>query len=271
MKANYLLPTLAGLLLTGAGIQTRAQDAPSVPRHVVALQTGIVQHLVRDQNASPLIYRGHLAQLRLSYQLRTARGQWFIGLSAARGDFYSRDYPERVVYYGTSAVSLRDQLLTGELHVHHLRRLTSFAGGEVLLGAGLQQSLYYPQSEPFAGMASISSVPLLGQLRYALGPKTTLEAQVQYALAGLITRLPYDNSLSRPEETSQLKAFYRNNTRFEGGHRLQQAGLRLTAAFQLGRRWQAGGGYAFGLLRHPDPKPMTRITHSVHAQLHFAL
>jgi energy-converting hydrogenase Eha subunit F len=272
MKTNSFLLALPAIVgLAAASTISQAQDLPQPPRHVVALQTGVTQLTVHDRNASPLAYRGRLAQVGLSYQFRTERSEWFLGASAATGSFYAKDYPERFVYFGETAASLRDNLVAGQLQLHYLRRLSMFAGGEVLLGTGLQQSLYYPESEPHAGMISTTTLPLIAKLRYALSGKTTLEAQAQYAVAGLVTRLPWDNSLSRPEETSQFKAFYRNNTQLEGGHRLQQASVRLAINRQLGKRWQAGIGYDFGLLRHPDPQPLTRMSHGLNANLHFSL
>jgi hypothetical protein len=270
MNSIVSVPRLLALSLLAAPVAVVAQGIPSTSRHTLTLHTGAVQHTVHDQNASPLAYRGQLAQVGVAYQHRTFQSEWFVGARAAHGAFYAKAYPDRMVYFGDTPVPLRDKLTTASGQVHYLRRLVAFEAGEFLVGGGLQQLLHYPQSEPHAGMTSITSVPMVAKVRYALGPKTVLEAQGQYALAGLVTRLPWHSSLSRPEETSQLKAFYLNNTKLEGGHRLQQAALTLTAAQALGTHWRIGFGYEFNLLRHPDPRPLTTRSHNLNLGLQLA-
>jgi hypothetical protein len=261
MKTDFFGRGLLALSLAAAPAALRAQEVPLPPRHTFALQAGAALIGTRDQNASPLAYRGQLAQLGLAYQHRTARAEWFAGAQAAHGSFYAKDYPDRMVYFGDTPVPLRTNLAAVRVQVHYLRRVAKFAGGEVLLGGGLQQTLHYPQSEPYVGMTSVTSLPLVAKVRYGLGAKAVVEAQGQYAVAGLITRLPWHNSLSRPEETSQLRAFYRNNTRFDSGYRLRQAALGLTAVRTLSPRWQASLGYDFALLRHQEPRPLTTTSH----------
>ncbi|MDF7813774.1 hypothetical protein [Hymenobacter sp. YC55] len=258
------LVALSSLVAPGAA---GAQGLAPTSHHTLTLHTGAVLHTVHDRNASPLAYQGQLAQVGVSYQHRTFQSEWFVGARAAHGAFYAKAYPDRMVYFGDTPVPLRDNLTTASGQVHYLRRFATFEAGEVLVGGGLQQLLHYPQSEPHASMTSITSVPVVAQLRYALGSKMVLEAQGQYALAGLITRLPWHSSLSRPEETRQLKAFYRHNTQLEGGHRLQQAALTLAATHAFGTHWQAGLGYDFNLLRHPDPRPLTTLSHSLNLAL----
>lgn len=270
MKSTLSAPGLLILGLLAASGATSAQGVAPTSRHTLTLHTGVVQHTVHDHNASPLAYRGQLAQVGVSYQHRTFQSEWFVGARAAHGAFFAKAYPNRMVYFGDTPVPVRDNLTTASGQLHYLRRLMVFEAGEILVGGGLQQLLHYPQSEPHAGMTSITSVPVVAKMRYALGPKTVLEAQGQYAVAGLITRLPWHSSLSRPEETSQLRSFYRNNTKLEGGHRLQQATLTLAATQALGSQWQAGLGYELSLLRHPDPRPLTTLSHNLNLGLQLA-
>ena len=270
MNTSLSAPRLLVLSLLAAPVAAGAQGLAPTSRHTLTLYTGAVQHTVHDHNASPLAYRGQLAQAEVVYQYRTFQSEWFVGARAAHGSFYAKAYPDRMVYFGDTPVPLRNNLTTASGQLHYLRRVVTFEAGEILVGGGLQQLLHYPQSEPYAGMTSITSVPVVAKVRSSLGTKTVLEAQAQYAVAGLITRLPWHSSLSRPEETSQLKAFYRNNTQLEGGHRLQQAALSLTALRNLGTHWQASLGYEFSLLRHPDPQPLTTVSHIANLRLHFA-
>ncbi|OUJ70438.1 hypothetical protein [Hymenobacter crusticola] len=270
MNLTTIAPSVLAMSLLLAPSTSFAQGLPPLKRHELTLRTGATQFTVHDQNASPLTYRGQLLQLGLSYQHHAERSEWFVGGHAAYGSFFAKAYPERMVYFGDTPVPLHDNLALVHMQVHYLRHLWAMKRGEVLLGGGLQQVLYYPQSEPYAGMTSITSLPLVAKVRYRVGAKTVLTAQGQYAVAGLITRLPWHNSLSQPQETSQLTAFYRNNTQVEGGHRLQQATLSLTACRTLGTHWQTSLGYELGLLHYPDPQPLTTNTHGLNLHLQFA-
>lgn len=152
---------------------------------------------------------------------------------------------------------MEGSLVMGKVFVNYLFCIRSSANSTIVLGTGLHHTIEYPLEAPFAGLSIITSLPLVVKGTYWISPKSRFAGQAGYALLGLVTRLPWHNTLSLPEVGSQLEALYQNNTHLEAGHRLKQLTASLEFQHRLGRHLNLGLAYQLNWLAYPDPRPMS--------------
>lgn len=262
MKKVTLLLLAAGWI--GVFTPVQSQSIPPAPRHTVAVHLGLNLIQLNDQNASPLTYLGRPFKGSLSYQRNAPKARWQAGMEVSYGPFDAKAYPGRTIHYSEEvAVPLAGNLAIGHAFVNYLQRIHSSARSTVLLGTGLQYTLHYPFEAPFAGLSAIASLPLILRAEHRFSPRIRLESQLQYALLGAVTRMPWHNTLSLPEVGSQFNAFYRNNTRLEAGLRLQQLAWQVDLRHSLGRHLNVGLRYQLATTHYPAPRPLAILSNSV--------
>ncbi|QNF33925.1 hypothetical protein HUW51_14775 [Adhaeribacter swui] len=267
MKKNALFFWLA--FLFAASLQ--AQDGPLSPasRHSLSLGLGLSQVSVRDQNASPLLYQNNLPQVTLRYQHSFKRGELQVGLQARYGNYTPKAYRGRAVNLGEVVVPLTSKLAAGHFSLNYLHRVNAAAKSAWYLGTGLQQLLQYPTEAPYAGLVSVTALPLILKVQHQFNAKNLLESQVQYTLAGLLSRFPWHATLSLPDVTSNLKALYQNNTRVVAGYQLNQVAWQTQFQHQVSPHLRVGLSYQFERLVDAKPRRLHTWSNSLSAQSAF--
>lgn len=256
------------LLLLLSLILGNPLQAQTALKNQISLHLGLQQHLVADQQASPLHYQGLLPCLALDFSRQQKQGLFQIEATVATGAFDARAYSGRTVDYGEVKAPLEGQITRGEIALRYLHQLQKSQPWRTYLGLGLQQRIDYPGAEPYVGLIALSSIPLSARIEKNWNKKHVLQGQASYALGGLFTRLPWwHTSLALPDEYSQLKAFYRNNTRWAWGTQLTALDMSLGYQYQLGSQLRMGAQYELSFLQHSRPQQLQIFNQSIQLQL----
>lgn len=261
MKKSVLLTFIISLLV----IQLKAQNLTQYPvsRNTLSLSVGMHQLSVQDLNASPLVYTGKLPQLTLQYKHRFTKGEIQMGLRARYGNFKPKAYPSRAINYGEVVVPVESKLVAGNFFLNYLHQIHQSQNGAILVGSGIQQLLQYPLEAPNAGLVAITSVPIILGIQHQFTTKNSFQSQVQYSLAGLVTRMPYHATISLPGVTSNLKALYKSNTQFQGGHQLKQFSWHSDFQHHINKRFTVGLTYELERLHHATPRQLSSWSNSL--------
>lgn len=236
-------------------------------KNQISLHLGLQQYLVADQQASPLRYQGQLPSVTLGFSHQQKQGLFQIEATLATGVFDARAYSGRTVDYGEVEAPLEGRITRGGLALRYFYPLQKSQSWRTYLGLGLQQRIDYPGAEPYVGLIALSSIPLAARMEKNLGKKHSLQAQANYVLGGVFTRLPWwHTSLALPGEQSQFRAFYRNNTQWVWGTQLTALDLSLGYQYQLGSQLRMGAQYGLSFLQHSQPQQLQIFNQSLHLQ-----
>lgn len=256
------------LLLLLSLFLIRLGQAQSSLNNQLSLRLGLQQHLVADQQASPLRYQGQLPSVGLDFTRKYSQHLLHLEAKVASGAFDARAYAGRTVDYGEIEAPLQGTLTRGTLTLRYLRQVQKNHTLRTHLGLGLQQRIDYPGAEPYVGLVALSSIPVVARIEKNWAKKHYLQAQASYALGGVFTRLPWwHTSLALPEEHSQFKAFYRNNTQWAWGTQLTALEMSLGYQYQIGAQWRMGAQYGLSFLQYQEPQQLQIFNQNLNVQL----
>ncbi len=247
------------------GLNAQVLPVPPAGRNAVSIVIGLNHSSIQDQNASPLIYVGRLPEVSIHYTRILSKGELRIGLKARYGSFDAKAYPNRAINRGEWMMPLAGKLIYGNFSLNYLRNLHTSTNGAIRLGIGIAQLLQYPTEAPNAGLISVTGLPALLEVQHRLGARNSFTSQLQYNLAGIVTRLPWHATISLPGVEGEVKALYKNNTRLEGGHRIQHVTWQTKWQHNLSKHFAFGLAYQLERLRYPAPRPLSSWANSLSA------
>lgn len=223
-----------------------AQEAPS--RHL-QVGTGIYHISILDQQASPLVYRGHASTIHVGFDREKKNALWrydfnygWLGFHASNPDYRF----EKREFKGTY----------GALRISHLRTLSETGKSVISLGAMLQQEvvLDFEGVADFPWIFGQGGVFAKGSWEYQLSEQQTLSAKLAFPLFGWITDMPY-NQIPRiegrvPDEITVIK----EGTRMVSWNSYQRIDLGLGYTFKLSERWQLYADYQWAWFHDKTPR-----------------
>ncbi len=270
MKWNFLV---IALLMTP--LITRAQDTemrrwmPTQNRIGLALGIGNVTYL--DKNTSPLIYRSKPKNLRLFYNLESGRFLFSLDLDLKMGGASPKYHPGRTLFFqeqddeGNSEdkkFPAGGTLLSGRLSLGAYYKIPSTQASTFMVAAGgrIMNELFYPQGWTSAGMFNALSISPEAWIQHRVNDHHAFTAGARLPVAALLTRLPYDNTVSTTGKTPAGGFF--DKSQWAGPRKFLAPAISLGYQYQFNDRWGAGLNYDFNWYQIRQSQTMKAMNHS---------
>ncbi|GAA4453136.1 hypothetical protein GCM10023189_17750 [Nibrella saemangeumensis] len=260
-----------------------ASGQPSATQQSASeLQVGLIRETVktRDLQTSPMLYMGNLNGLRVGFTQRWNRHQLRVNLRAATGSYVapglgvrSFSFADEATEGGTPAqpLVLIPTLYRGGVDVEYLLRFRETPNHrQTWWGIGFHEQAGYADGVAMTTWAmNTASASLLHHTRWPFGRRHLVALNVSLPLVAAVTRLPYSNVVSSPDE-SNAKAFMQG-TQWETLPRFINPQVGLSYRFRVSPRWSAQAAYRYSYLRYPDPELIRTAAHTATLSLvyHF--
>lgn len=264
------------LLLLGA--LHAQQIAPSGSAFGVTL--GFRQLTLRDEAASAVTYRGNLPTFGLNWTNNTSNLLWEANLQSSYGKFFPKNFPDREIIFldrnlDGSIDTVRVQangtqlMLSGNFGFYKKQSLNRGDDSFWAYGARISEDLNYPQGFVSPGLNNV--VSLSPQVLAGIGnpEKGMFTVGIVVPIASLVTRLPYNQTISQPDGPSAAKSFLKYNTEFRSLNKHREMKLRLGYQHRLSNRLIGGLHYEFSWMKDTDPRPLLVRTNALAATLGF--
>jgi len=273
-----ILLSLAATMLVCALQAQENDERPWMPlesRIGIAVGLGSVSYL--DNNSSPLIYRSRPANLRLFYNLESNKFLFSADLDLKRGSNSPKYHQGRTLFF-------REEDYKGEAEENKFDAGGSFMSGrfslgffykipstqlstfKVAIGVRAMDEMFYPQGWTTGGLFNAISFSPEAWTQHRADDKHSFTASVRLPLVAYVTRLPYDNTVSRPGETI-LGGFF-NNSEWSLPDKFLAPAMTVGYNFQISQRWGAGLNYEFTWYNIQEPQAMKAVNHSFHGFFH---
>lgn len=221
-----------------------AASAAQTERGGIRLGFGLVRHGQTDLMASPLRYRGSAALVAVGY--RRVHREMRLGLAAS---FAALTLESRI-----SGTGSRERLFLTALRVRWLRRVAERGVWEAFLGARVDVTFPLRRHEYLHDLSELFGdvfVPLqlAGVHELRLSPAVVAWQAMALPLAAVVLRSPYAGLKYAPDPE------------------LVPPGRLLGLDHVVGADWAPGGPWSLraewrtSLLRYPDPRELSMVTH----------
>ncbi|MFN7116309.1 MAG: hypothetical protein ACK4TA_05880 [Saprospiraceae bacterium] len=241
---------------------------------------GYRQLTLRDQASSALTYRGNLPTLGLNWTRHTSQQIWEANLQGSYGKFFPQSAPSRMVIFlernlDGSIDTVRVQatgshlMLKGDVGFYHKQDFNHHSDAFWAVGARVSEELYYPQGFVSPGLTNVAAVS--PQVLAGVGnfDKGLFTIGIVVPIAAVVTRLPYHQTVSKPEGPSATRSFFKYHTAVRTLNKHQEVKFRLGYQYQLGNHLSGGFFYEYAWLRDSDPRPLLMRTSTFAATLGF--
>jgi hypothetical protein len=218
----------------------------------IGLSVGIGTHTYLDQNSSPLIYQSKPKNVRLFYQLESNNILINFDIDVKMGDSRSLNRPNRMLmfeeedYKGkkeTKKFPVGASFLAARVSLGAFYKIKSTQESTFKVAAGLSVSnqVFYPDGWTSTGMMNALSFAPKALVQHRINEHHKFNAAVGIPLAARVTRLPYHNSVSYPNET-QVSGFFKNS-QWTGPGKFIAPEISLGYEFQFRNHWGTGLNY----------------------------
>lgn len=271
------LGLLWGCLLLMGALHAQ-QITPS--SNVFGVTLGWRQLTLRDEAASAVTYRGNLPTFGLNWTNNASNALWEANLQGSYGKFFPKDFPNREVIFldrklDGSIDTVRVQangtnlMIKGDFGFYKKQSLNRDDDSFWAYGARVSEELYYPQGFVTPGLNNV--VSLSPQVLAGIGRanKGMFTLGIVVPIASLVTRLPYNQTVSQPEGPSATKSFFKYNTEFRSLNKHQEIKFRLGYQYRLSDHLVGGLHYEFSGLRDTEPRSLLIRSNTFAATLGF--
>jgi hypothetical protein len=271
MKTTHLALLLA---LAGAPAAALAQQAATTSEPAAGSRLSLGPALgnlkVKDLQASPLMYVANPKGLHLSYEHRSAATRFRAELQATTGRYLAPAVGPREFTFTDEQLNgettrgtllLVPTLYQGQLDVSYLRRVnTANPANKWRSYAGLTLHNWLGYADGVAMTTWALNAATLNAAaggEWSLRPGHLLTLRGAVPLAGVMSRLPYSNVLSYPDDHSYFNLFFRKGTRLATWNQLQR--LQLGAGYELALTPRLGLAAAYELewFHYSQPRSIT--------------
>jgi hypothetical protein len=283
MKTNYLLLRFA-VALVGLPTASRAQQTLAEPPVGSRLTVGPVlgNVKVKDLQASPLMYVANSKGVQLAYDYRAARSLFRVEMQASTSTFIAPALGPRQFTFTDEKISgettsgtmvLAPSLYQGNIDVRYVRRVNTANPTNKwrsYAGLSLHNWLGYADGvamTTWATNAATLNAALTGEWNVRPGHLLTLSGAVP--LMGALTRLPYSNVLSYPDNHSYFDLFFSKGTRLATWDQLQRVQLQAGYQASLSPRLDLGVQYRFEWFHYRQPRSITTLSNQGALQLAY--
>jgi hypothetical protein len=274
-----LMLTVASLLITG--IVTHAQDYKKRPwmplenRIGIAMGIGSVRYI--DENSSPLVYQSRPKTLRLFYNLESNRFLFSVDLDVRMGSNRPKYHKYRTMYFHEEDYKgkIEDKrfpaggsFLAGRISVGAFYKISSSQQStfKIAVGARLMNELFYPQGWTPGGLFNALSISPEAWTQHRLDEYHSFTASVRLPVVTRLTRLPYDNTVSRPGENI-VGGFFKNS-HWVGAKKFFVPAIVLGYNYQINQRWGTGLNYEFNWYNIKQHQSLKVISQTLLANFH---
>jgi hypothetical protein len=271
MKVMYML---ALILLSGwAAFGQEYEQRPWMAlenRVGLALGLGSVRYL--DKNSSPLIYQSRPKQLRLFYNLETNDFLFAFNVDLKTGGNAPKYHRDRTVFFheedykgktedkkfpaGGSFLGARVSL--GAFYKIHSTQNSTF---KVAVGGSISNEMFYPQGWTSGGIFNALSLNPEAWVQHRVDEHHSFTATVRLPVVTYLSRLPYDNTVSRPGQG--MASSFLNNGKWVGPGKYLAPAFTLGYNYQFDTHWGAGLSYDYGWYHTPIPQTLKATSSSV--------
>jgi hypothetical protein len=233
-----------------------------------------------DKQASPLKYQTSEKTFSLGYINKSAKAIFNLELNGALGDFFPTGYRNRKFYnpgYNDEGTPKKDSghlvgtLYNARFNIGYLRKINSgftTIGHSKLesqryAGASLSNQLFYTDNIVRTGWLNSTSLDAVYQHFGLLDQKHSFTIKITLPLFARNTRLPYHNTISSPDESSNLKTFFKQGSRFTSILNFQNIRVNAGYEYALNKRVGLGIHYFGQWLRYQYEKPVTLFQNNI--------
>jgi hypothetical protein len=274
-----LIWTLAALLFTGTAAHPQNyEQRPWMPlesRIGLAMGIGSVTYL--DKNSSPLVYQSRPKNLRLFYNLESNDFLFSIDLDVRVGSNAPKYHKDRTLFFHEEDYRGKSEekkfpaggsLMAGRISIGAFYKIASTQEStfKVAVGGRIMNELLYPQGWTSGGLFNALSFSPEAWTQHRVDEHHSFTASMRLPVATRLTRLPYDNTVSKPNE-SVLGGFF-TNAQWVGVKKFLAPAMSLGYNYQINQRWGAGLQYDFSWYNIQQPQTFKAVSQSVLANFY---
>lgn len=276
MKLLWTLAIIFTSLLTAYSQDYKARAwMPLESRIGLALGIGSVAYL--DKNSSPLIYQSRPKNVRLFYNLESKNFLFSIDLDAKIGSTAPKYHKDRTLYFqeedykgnaDNKKFPAGGSFRAGRISVGAYYKISSTQEStfKVAVGGRIMNELFYPEGWTSGGIFNALSLSPEAWIQHRIDGHHSFTASVRLPLVTRLTRLPYDNTVSAPNQ-NQLHGFFRNSS-WVGPYRFLAPAVSLGYNYQINQRWGAGINYDFNWYSIQKSQSMKALSQSLLANFY---
>ena len=271
--------TIAALLITG--LAANAQDYAARPwmplENRIGLALGIGSITYLDKNSSPLVYQSRPKNLRIFYNLESNTFLFSVDLDVKMGSNAPKYHQDRTLFFQEEdykgnredkTFPAGGSFLAGRISLGGYYKISSTQEStfKVAVGGRIMNELFYPQGWNTGGLFNALSFSPEALTQHRVNEHHQFSASVRIPLIARLSRLPYDNTVSKPDK-NQVQGFI-HNCSWVGPSKFLAPAITLGYNYQINTRWGAGLNYELGWYNIQTPQPMKAIGQSILANFH---
>lgn len=275
---NALKITLLYLIISGTAHAQDYEKRPWMPlENRVGLALGIGSVTYLDKNTSPLIYRSNPKNIRLFYALETNDFLFSLDIDFKIGGTVPKYHTDRTLYFEEEDYTGKSEVkkfpaggtfMAGRLSLGAFYKISSTQEStfKVAVGGRIANELFYPQGWTTAGLLNALSFSPEAVMQHRVNEYHSFTASVRIPAVALLTRPPYDNTVSAPDKT--LVSGFFQNSEWTSVKKFQAPVIGLGYNYQINQRWGAGLNYEFGWYNISTPQQFRAVNQIVLANVY---
>ncbi|MBL7740739.1 MAG: hypothetical protein JNK14_16085 [Chitinophagaceae bacterium] len=273
-----LILTLVAFLITGLALAQDYENRPWMSlENRIGLAFGIGSVTYLDKNSSPLIYQSRPKNVRLFYNLESNTFLFSFDLDVKLGNNFPKYHKDRTLYFQEEDYKGNQEdkkfpaggsLMAGRISVGAYYKIASTQEStfKVAVGGRIMNELFYPQGWNTGGMFNSLSLSPEAVTQHRINEHHQVTAALRIPLIALLSRLPYDNTVSAPVK-KQVEGFF-HHSGWTGPSKFLAPALALGYNYQINTRWGAGLNYELNWYNIQTPQPMKAQSQSLLANFH---
>jgi hypothetical protein len=266
---------LTFLVAIAYGQETIRPWMPLENRIGIALGIGKISYL--DKNSSPLIYQSKPKNVRLFYNLESNDMLFTVEFDVKVGGTKAKNHQNRVIFFEEENYHGEKQekkfpvggsFISGKVSVGAFYKIKSTQEStfKVAVGGRIQNEMLYPQGWNNSGIMNAFSFSPEAVTQHRVDQHHSFSATLRIPVATYLTRLPYHNSVSNPNET-QFGGFMKNS-KWVGVKKFVAPVVRVAYDYNIDQHWGAGLNYEFNWYYLPGTSGMKALSQSILANVY---
>lgn len=260
---------------------THAQDyqrRPWMPLESrVGLAIGIGNLTYLDKNSSPLIYQSKPKHVRLFYNLESNDFLFIVNLDVKVGSNAPKDHPYRMLIFREEDYRGKKEekkfptggsFLAGKISVGAFYKIKSTQEStlKVAVGGSLTNELFYPQGWTTGGIFNSLNISPEAWTQHWVDEHHSFTASFRVPLVSYLARLPYDNTVSKPEKN--VLGGFLDNAKWVGPKKFFAPSISIGYNYQINQNWGSGLNYEIGWYSIQQPQAMRAVSQSLLANFY---
>jgi hypothetical protein len=278
---NWKFITMMWLAVAGIAEAQDYEKRPWMPlENRIGLAMGIGSVTYLDRNASPLIYRSQPKNLRLFYNLETNDFLFSVDLDFKVGGTTSKYHSGRTLYFQEEDYTGHEDekkfpaggtFMAGKISLGAFYKIASTQEStfKVAVGGRIMNEMFYPQGWTISGLFNAFSLSPEAVAQHRVDEHHSFTASLRIPVVALLTRPPYHNTVSVPDES--LSAGFFTNAKWVGPKKFLAPALGVGYNYQINQKWGAGLTYELGWYKVTEPQSFRALSQSVLANFYHQL